>query len=82
MAGSTSNRTLGSGSISSTNKSKRSLLSTPGSKHKKNDDVDEESRPGRGDFVEATYYKENEKKLDALANSVTSIRNISKNIGK
>ena len=78
-----------SGSIASSASRKRALLSTPGSKHKKNDDVDEESRLGgpssssssNSGYLESKYRKDNEEKLDALANSVTSIRNLSKNMG-
>ena len=33
------------------------------------------------DYMEQKYRKENEAKLDALANSVSSIKQISKNIG-
>ena len=82
MAASTSNKNVVSAKISSSNMSKRSLLTTPGSKHKKDDDVDEESRTGRSGFIERNYHKENEEKLDALASSVTTIHHISKNIGK
>ena len=55
-------------------------MKTPGAQNKKNDDIDEESGMGQ-DYMEQKYRKENEAKLDALANSVSSIKQISKNIG-
>ena len=48
---------------------------------KKNDDnIDEESGASK-DFMEQKYKQDNDRKLDALADSVTSIKNLSKNIG-
>ena len=54
----------------------------PGSKHKKNDDLDEESRQAANpDYMEKRYKQENEQKLDALASAASSIKNMSRNIG-
>ena len=51
-------------------------------KYKKNDDeIDEESGATSKDFMTEKYRKDNDKKLDALADSVTQIKNLSKNIG-
>ena len=53
-----------------------------GFKHKKDDDeIDEESGAASKDYMEQKYRKDNDKKLDVLANSVTQIKNLSKNIG-
>ena len=53
-----------------------------GFKHKKDDDeIDEESGAVSKDFMEQKYRRDNDKKLDVLANSVTQIKNLSKNIG-
>ena len=53
-----------------------------GFKHKKDDDeIDEESGAASKDFMEKKYRRDNDKKLDVLANSVTQIKNLSKNIG-
>ena len=78
---------IGEGHIASSTKKKRDLLKLPGSQHKKNDDMDEESRggaaPGKSaDFMEKQYKQENEAKIDALANSVTSIKHLSRNMGR
>ena len=51
----------------------------PGSQHKKNDDLDEESRGGG--FMEQKYKKDNEEKLDALANAASSIKQLSRTMG-
>ena len=49
-------------------------------KHKKDDDeIDEEA--GGADYMTQKYRKDNDKKLDALADSVSQIKNLSKNIG-
>ena len=51
-------------------------------KHKKDDDeIDEEAGGSSADFMTEKYRKDNDKKLDALADSVTQIKNLSKNIG-
>ena len=47
---------VGDGRIATSAKSKRALLKTPGSQHKKDDDIDEESRPG---FMEKKYQEDN-----------------------
>ena len=51
--------------------------------------MDEESRVagksgGKGgqDYLEKQYKQDNEAKLDALANSVSSIKNLSRNMGR
>mmetsp|Transcript_9498 Transcript_9498/g.11710 ORF Transcript_9498/g.11710 Transcript_9498/m.11710 type:complete len:109 (+) Transcript_9498:53-379(+) len=65
-------------------KKKRALLKLPGSQHKKNDDVDEESRMAakNGDYMEKQYKRENEAKIDALADAVSSIKQMSRNTGR
>ena len=45
------------------------------------DEIDEESGATSKDFMTEKYRKDNDKKLDALADSVTQIKNLSKNIG-
>ena len=67
--------------LSSSTSAKRGAVNTSGFKHKKDDDeIDEESGASK-DFMEQKYRKDNDKKLDALADSVTSIKQLSKNIG-
>ena len=74
---------LGGGKIAATPRTRRSLLKTPGSQHKKDDDVDMESGPGGAnkDYMEKKYKQDNDQKLDLLANSVSSIKQMSRNIG-